>query len=206
MHLTCQVRLSCLYAVVACVVVLLRAVCAYWSRIVAVRAYVTLQHVLCFVLCIGFGGRCLGGVRCAQVLHCCSSFAGLLWLPVSRRIVCVLTSSYDVMVVGVRSSRCFVILFPFCVRSFFWFVLCAVCLCGESVRLCVLFFVCGRGCSPISHHHHHHHHQHHDHLTRASNPWRSKGLVDFARYDCFCLVSVHLHRKKDRKPTRDWLL
>ena len=115
--------------------------------------------------------------------------------------VCVLTSSYDVMVVGVRSSRCFVILFPFCVRSFFWFVLCAVCLCGESVRLCVLFFVCGRGCSLISHHHHHHHHhQHHDHLTRASNPWRSKGLVDFARYDCFCLVSVHLHRKKTGSP------
>ena len=56
-----------MYAVVVCVVVLLRAVCAYWSRIVAVRACVALQHVLCFVLCIGFGGGCLGGVRCAQV-------------------------------------------------------------------------------------------------------------------------------------------
>ena len=89
LHLTCQVRLSCLYDVVACVVVLLRAVCAYWSRAVAVRACVALQHVLCFVLCVGFGGRCLGSVRCAQVLHCCSSFAVVLWLPVSRGIVCV---------------------------------------------------------------------------------------------------------------------
>ena len=45
-HLTCQVRLSFSYDVVACVAVLLRAVCAYWSRTVGVCACVVLQHVL----------------------------------------------------------------------------------------------------------------------------------------------------------------
>ena len=52
--------------------------------------------------------------------------------------VYVSTLSGDVLVVGVRSSRCFAVLFPLCVRSY-----CVLCLCVESLRDCVscLLFV-----------------------------------------------------------------
>ena len=119
--------------------------CALESPCRSSSSDVALQFVLCSVLCVGFGGLCFGGVRCALVLLCCSSFTVVFWLLVSRRIVCVcvLTSSCFVMVADVRSYRCFAVHFLLCVRSLFWFVLCSVCLSGESVCLCVLFF-CGR--------------------------------------------------------------
>ena len=106
--------------------------------------------------------------------------------------VYVSTLSGDVLVVGVRSSRCFAVLFPLCVRSLFWFVLCAVSLCGESAGLCVLFVVCGRGCSWISQQHEYQHHHHHHHVTRGPSRsrgrgwWNLRAMTVSALYLCIC--------------------
>ena len=99
---------------------------------------------------------------------------------------------------GDRCSLVSVFCDPFSVLCSQFLLVCIVC-CVFVWRVCAIvclvFFVSGLGCSRISHHHHHHHH-----LPCSSRPWRWQGQVEFARHDCFCLVSLYLQRKETGRP------
>ena len=84
-------------------------------------------------------------------VHCCSSFAGLLWLPVSR---CVVSVCVDVVLCchGERCSLVSVFCDPFpalCSRFLLVCIVCCVFVWRVCAIVCLVFFVCGLGCSRI---------------------------------------------------------